>query len=382
MQINRSVLKGCLCLIVLFSPASKAEPRVVNMAVSARSLAQVAHYVADQKGYYREEGLEVRLILMSTPIAAQALIAGNVEFTGVSGGVLPAAVGGAPLRFVFSGFYRPMFWLYARPEIRTISALKGKKVAVSGLGSGPATLLLEYLKKHGLDGTRDLTILSLGVTPTRFAALSNGSVEAAILIPPFTFAAEEAGMRELVSFIKEDFVELQGSIILRDELLKSDPLLVEKFTRATLKGLRFARDNRAATIPILAPPFSLNQRATSEPSGSSTRDGSRPLAASRSTPEVMVAAGLQSFPSQFEKRRSASSSQLACRAFPPENCRLRALTGMGSVSAVGGCGSTRRFGSCLGPQAASASARAAMERARFMWTSPEERERDVERRTL
>ncbi|HUK39882.1 MAG TPA: ABC transporter substrate-binding protein [Candidatus Acidoferrales bacterium] len=241
------------------------------MAVSARSLAQVAHYVADQKGYYRDEGLEVRLILMSTPIAAQALIAGNVEFTGVSGGVLPAAVGGAPLRFVFSGFYRPMFWLYARPEIRTILALKGKKVAVSGLGSGPATLLLEYLKKHGLDGTRDLTILSLGVTPTRFAALSNGSVDAAILIPPFTFAAEEAGLRELVSFIKEDFVELQGSIILRDELLKSDPLLVEKFTRATLKGLRFARDNRAATIPILA----RNVR-TSEEFAAKDYDGGRP----------------------------------------------------------------------------------------------------------
>src|SRR5262249_17225384 len=159
---------------------------------------------------------------------------------------------GAPLRFVFSGFYRPMFWLYARPEIRTLAALKGKKVAVSGLGSGPATLLLEYLKKHGLDGNRDLTILSLGLTPTRFAALANGSVDAAILIPPFTFAAEESGLRELVSFIKEDSVELQGSIILRDELLRTDPAMVEKFIRGTVKGLRYARENRAATIQILA----------------------------------------------------------------------------------------------------------------------------------
>ena len=266
-----ALLKVFLSLLALFSLAPTAECRVVNVAVSARSLAQVAHYVADQKGYYRDEGLEVRLILMSTPIAAQALIAGNVEFTGVSGGVLPAAVSGAPLRFVFSGFYRPMFWLYARPEIRTLAALKGKKVAVSGLGSGPATLLLEYLKKHGLDGNRDLTILSLGVTPTRFAALSNGSVDAAILIPPFTFAAEEAGFRELVSFIKEDFVELQGSIILREELLKSDPLLVEKFTRGTLKGLRFARENRSATIPILA----RNVR-TSEDFAVKDYDGGRP----------------------------------------------------------------------------------------------------------
>jgi NitT/TauT family transport system substrate-binding protein len=245
-------LLAAVIFLTSFTLATIAESRVINVAVSARSLAQVAHYVADQKGYYRDEGLEVRLILMNTPVAAQAVIAGNVEFTGVSGGVLPAAVGGAPLRFVFSAFYRPMFWLYARPEIGTLAALKGKKVAVSGLGSGPATLLLEHLKKHGLDGGRDLTILSLGLTPTRFAALSNGSVDAAILIPPFTFAAAEGGFRELVSFIKEDFVELQGSLILREELLKSEPLLVEKFVRGTLKGLRFARENRAATIPILA----------------------------------------------------------------------------------------------------------------------------------
>jgi len=255
---------------ILLGLIKDAEPRVINMAVSARSLAQVAHYVAAEKGYYRDEGLDVQLILMSTPVAAQALIAGNVDFTGVSGGILPAVIGGAPLRFVFSAFYRPMFWLYARPEIRAVSGLKSKKVAVSGLGSGPATLLLEHLKKHGLDGARDLTILSLGITPTRYAALTNGSVDAAILIPPFTFAAAEAGYRELISFIKEDFVELQGSIILREELLKSDPQLVEKLVRATLKGLRFARENRAATIPILA----RNVR-TSEDLAAKDYDGAR-----------------------------------------------------------------------------------------------------------
>src|ERR1044071_8422052 len=245
-------MKICFFVLLMIGIATVTDARVVNMAVSARSLAQLAHYVADEKGYYREEGLEPRLILMSTPTAAQALIGGNVEFTGVSGGVLPAVAGGAPLRFVFSAFYRPMFWLYTKPEIRTLAALRGKKIAVSGLGSGPATLLLEHLKKNGIDGTRDLTILSLGLTPIRFAALTNGSVDAAILIPPFTFNAQENGFRELVSFIKEDFVELQGSIILRDELLRTEPALVEKFVRATLKGLRYARENRAAAISILA----------------------------------------------------------------------------------------------------------------------------------
>src|ERR1043165_8876225 len=179
-------MKLFLSALLWFVMAAPGEARVVNMAVSARSLAQLAHYVAEEKGYYREEGLEPRLILMSTPTAAQALIGGNVEFTGVSGGVAPAVAGGPPLRVVFSAFYRPMFWLYTKPEIRTLAALRGKKIAVSGLGSGPATLLLEHLKRHGIDGTRDLTMLSLGLTPIRFAALTNGSVDAAILISPFT----------------------------------------------------------------------------------------------------------------------------------------------------------------------------------------------------
>jgi ABC-type nitrate/sulfonate/bicarbonate transport system substrate-binding protein len=100
----------------------------------------------------------------------------------------------------------------------------------------------------------------MGITPNRFAALINGSVDAAVLIPPFTFMAEEGGFRELVSFIKEDFVELQGSLILREELLKTEPLLVEKFIRGTIKGFRYARENRAATIPILA----RNVRTTQE----------------------------------------------------------------------------------------------------------------------
>jgi ABC-type nitrate/sulfonate/bicarbonate transport system substrate-binding protein len=62
---------------------------------------------------------------------------------------------------------------------------------------------------------------------------------------------KDAGFRELVSFLREDFVELQGSILVHERLLQSDPALVEKFVRGTLKGLRYARESKAGTIPIL-----------------------------------------------------------------------------------------------------------------------------------
>jgi ABC-type nitrate/sulfonate/bicarbonate transport system substrate-binding protein len=108
------------------------------------------------------------------------------------------------------------------------------------------------LRQNGLDANRDVTILSLGVMPTIYAGLQNGIVDGAMLSPPVTFKAEEAGFRELVSLPKQDLVELQGAILVRDVLLQADPSLVEKFLRATIRGLIYYSTNRSGAAPILA----------------------------------------------------------------------------------------------------------------------------------
>ncbi len=96
-----------------------------------------------------------------------------------------------------------------------------------------------------------MTILALGLPATLAAALRAGTVDAGTVSPPFNFAVRDAGFRELVSFLKEDFVELQGSILAHDRIFQSDPSTLEKFVRGTVKGLRYARENKAGTIPIL-----------------------------------------------------------------------------------------------------------------------------------
>ena len=211
----------------------------------------IAFTAAKEKGYYRDEGLDVDLVVMRDTLGISALIGGNVDFASMSGAGLTAILGGVPLRFAFSSFYRPMFWIYAKPEIQDIKALKGKRIGVTGLGSGPDNLLRETLKRNGIEGGRDAVILALGLPSTVATALRTGTVDAGTISPPFNFAVKDAGFRELVSFLKEDFVELQGSILMHERLLQSDPALVEKFVRGTLKGLRYARENKAGTIPIL-----------------------------------------------------------------------------------------------------------------------------------
>jgi NitT/TauT family transport system substrate-binding protein len=250
-------LNACKLIIVaiavsFLSLPANAEPKTARAAIPAQNLTAIAFYAAQEKGYYRAEGLDVQLILMSAPVSAVALIGGDLEFSTAAGAAMTAAVRGAPLSFLFHTYYRPLYWLYVRREIQDVAALKGRKIGISGIGSGPYFLVVDLLKKHGLEAGRDVAILTTGVQSASFAALASGAVDATSLSPPFMFNAQQAGFRELVAFVKEDFVELQSAVVVRNELLKTDPELVEKFLRATIKGLLYARQVRSGTIPIVA----------------------------------------------------------------------------------------------------------------------------------
>ena len=243
----RIIFFSLLSMILL---AASGEAGRVRVAIPSTTHAVLAFSTSRDKGYYRVEGLDVELILMSAPIASRALLSGDVEVATVGGAGLLPVLSGAPLRFIFTTYNRPMFWLFGKAEIRSVKELKGKKVGVSGIGSGPDSLLREALRRNALEG-RDVAILSLGVMPTIYSGLQSGVVDAAMLSPPFTFRAEEDGFRELIAFPKQDLVEMQGSILVKECFLQSDPATLEKFIRATYKGFLYIKQNRSGTIPIL-----------------------------------------------------------------------------------------------------------------------------------
>jgi len=243
----RIIFFSLLSMILL---AASGEAGRVRVAIPSTTHAVLAFSTSRDKGYYRDEGLDVELILMSAPIASRALLSGDVEVATVGGAGLLPVLSGAPLRFIFTTYNRPMFWLFGKAEIRSVKELKGKRVGVSGIGSGPDSLLREALRRNALEG-RDVAILSLGVMPTIYSGLQSGVVDAAMLSPPFTFRAEEDGFRELIAFPKQDLVEMQGSILVKESFLQSDPATLEKFIRATYKGFLYIKQNRSGTIPIL-----------------------------------------------------------------------------------------------------------------------------------
>ena len=247
------ILAGVLWLTYI---ADAAESKV-RVAIPSESMAQIAFYVGIEKGYYKQEGMDVELILMRAPVANLSLIGGNVNFSTVPAAALNAALRGAPLRVIYSTFYRPMHWLYAKPQIRDVKELRNKRIGVDGRGGAMEMLMREILEKNGIKDEKSTPLLALGVQSARFTALEAGVVDATILTFPLNFTAESAGFAQLASFLEQDdMVQLAGTLVLREPI--SDPSSVEKFLRGTMKGFLFARANRAETAAILGRRLKIN----------------------------------------------------------------------------------------------------------------------------
>jgi ABC-type nitrate/sulfonate/bicarbonate transport system substrate-binding protein len=245
----------CLCFVhAIFLPdlAPAQQARNIRVSIPSISHTPAVLIIAKDKNYYKEENLNVEPVLMPAALATQAVLSGSVEFSNVSGAGLPPILRGAPLRFLFSTFTRPAFWIFSRPDIRQIEDLKGKKIGASSPGAGPYALLRHLLRKHHLELGRDLTNIAIGDSTGRLLALKSGSVDAAIFAPPYNFAAQEAGFRELASFIKQDIVEIGGSFIAHEQFIGTEAAIVERFLRGSFKGLRYLNEQRSGSVRILA----------------------------------------------------------------------------------------------------------------------------------
>jgi len=251
-RLPRRLATAIVLLSLCLAAAAQAQARKVRVAVPGYTIAVLSFLIAKANGYYTGEGLDAELIAMRAPTANLAVIGGNVEFSAVPLAGLTTALRGAALKLIFCQFDKPQHSLFARAEFPNIKSLRGKKLAVSGLGTIDDILLREALSGNGIDPARDVTILAMGAADTRFTALVGGAIDASMLIAPVSFYARDQGFRELASFQDLGFVLPSGGIVARDETLKTDAAMAERFVRATIMGFLYMRDNRPGTLKIMA----------------------------------------------------------------------------------------------------------------------------------
>jgi len=263
MRLNSLVLVAAFILVAGVSPGS-AQLKKVRFSVSAASIAEVPFRIANVKGFYRDEGLDVEVILIRGAVGMQALLGGSVDCTSASGSTIAAAVRGIPVKLVFIASAKPQFDLIAQPQIKSITDLKGKYVGISSRGGAVDLLTQLIVQKNGLVPNKDVISLVVGGQEDTVLALRAGRIAAALLTPPRPLILQREGFNRLA--YTGDYMPSypSGGIGVTDEKIKTAPNDVLAFVKGSVRGLQFARQNPAEAKKILSDYFSIKDQALSE----------------------------------------------------------------------------------------------------------------------
>jgi NitT/TauT family transport system substrate-binding protein len=261
--MNTSKLTGAshnlwiVFLTFLFAVPVHAQPQTpsgglkkVRLAVPSFSSSQMPPFVAKELGYYRQEGLEAEIILMRAGLAVQASVADAIDYTGAPGSVVAAAVQGAKVLITMAYANKPLYDLVVRPEIASYAQLKGKVLGLGALGGFSIEIPRLMLSKNGVDPKRDLTMVLIGATPDRFAALRANTIQATLLEPFYNFVAYKDGFKKL-GYSGDYFQTLQGALTTSERKLRTETDEVRRFTRATVRGFLAYRNQRETAVPLL-----------------------------------------------------------------------------------------------------------------------------------
>lgn len=222
----------------------------VNVAISSVGLYEIPLEIAKRKGFYREEGLNVRAVVVTTGLQATALAAGELDYSSVGGAAIRAAARGLPVKVVMGWWDRPLHILVGKPGVKDIKELKHKRIAISSIGSTPHVMVREALKAAGMDPDRDVIFMTMGGSSARLAALQAGTVDATPLDVAFVEKVDKLGLSNFLYF--GDVVDLPlGGLAVSAEKIKSNPEQIKRIVRATLKGLRFFKTNKEETLDIV-----------------------------------------------------------------------------------------------------------------------------------
>lgn len=235
------------CLLLISSLAFGVE--TLSVALTSKAFQYVPLVIAQERGYMREEGIEQKLVFMQNAAGLQALIANQVQYSGSGSSALVAiSKGNAPLKTVLAFNDQVLQWIVARPNIGSLKDLSGKKVATTGVASIAAFMFRNILIKKNIP--KDIVLIDPGPV-NRLPALLAGAVDAAIVSPEERYAALDQGMKDLM-FLGKEVKNSWGTFATSDQFIKEQPKLVAGFTRAVLKGLRIARQDREGTIAAVA----------------------------------------------------------------------------------------------------------------------------------
>jgi NitT/TauT family transport system substrate-binding protein len=224
------------------SALAQTPVKKLRLGIAATSVGFLPIYAAYQRGFYRDEGIDLEIILMSLAAANNAFFKNEIDYSAGLTGLALAAARNYPAKILIFTVAKPLQSFVSRREIKEPRDLKGKKIAGSSPGGSATILAYQALKHFGLEPGKDVQVLPMGGSGAgRLAVLEQGVVDASLLSVPENILAINKGYNELiflgdvVSFPQNGF----GTSVTR---IQQQPDEVYRMVRATLRGLQFISD--------------------------------------------------------------------------------------------------------------------------------------------
>lgn len=286
-------------------------------------------WIALEKGYFKEQGLEIRqLHTQSVAKAVQALATNSTDivYPCNTQGTITAIVKGAPVKIIAGVQTKAIYDLITGAKYKKVEDLKGTTLGVINLTSGSTVLLMKILSAHGLKYPGDYDLLTVGGTPARYAAVKKGAVSGAMVTIPTSFRAREEGLN-LLANIATYLPDYQFTIVAGNiEWMKAHRDATVRFIMAIIKGLRFIHDpkNKKEAVDIMVKHHKIS-RKYAEMAHKMVVEDLKPMRndALPSTKAIDVLIGV-------EVERKALDKQYPASMFIDDSYREEALKRLGS----------------------------------------------------
>jgi NitT/TauT family transport system substrate-binding protein len=251
-----------LCALAVVSFPAMAQPTKLAASYGAVSADQLVIWVAKDTGIFAKNNLDVQLVFFTGgTTAVMAMVSGESPMLQASGpAVINAALAGAEAVYVAGGIVTLDYQLMTQPDIKTPEQLKGGSVAIARFGGAADFVARFALAKLGLNPLKDVTIVQVGTTPDRLAALQARRVQATVLVPPTTFQAQKRGFYLMADVAALGLAYQHQGVATTRKFIRERPEIVRNFVKSYVEAVHRMKTDRQTGIKILAKYLRLDDR--------------------------------------------------------------------------------------------------------------------------
>jgi NitT/TauT family transport system substrate-binding protein len=241
-----------LALAFSASAAYAAGAERLNVCYSSIAATSITTWVPYEAGIYRKYGLDVRIIYVAGAQAITTLISGDTHIVQGSGAAAALSrLSGSDATVIGTTINVIPMSLVTLPDLKTSQDLKGKTFGVSRFGSLTDLGLKRAVAELGLDPEKDIKMIQTGGVPENLLFMQQGVIQGALISSPTLEKAKELGYREFMNLANLKYRYPGTALVTTDSFIRSRPQTLNRFLKATLEGIKYAKANPDFTVRVL-----------------------------------------------------------------------------------------------------------------------------------